>query len=137
MARQYKNLEIYHLSYKFVLNIYKKTESFPKSEIGNITSQLRRAAVSIPLNIAEGSTRNTKKAFLQFLVYSFGSGKEVEVLLNLSLDLNFLNQNDYDELSQQLDRLMAKLFLFMRNLETRVPGKSTIFFQKFKDNSDL
>ena len=136
MARQYKNMEIYHLGYNFVLNIYKKTESFPKSEKDNITSQLRRAAVSIPLNIAEGSTRNTKKAFLQFLVYSFGSGKEVEVLLNLSLDLKFINQKDYDVLSQQLDKLMAKLFLFMRSLETRVPGKSTIFFQKFKDTNN-
>lgn len=135
MARNYKNMQIYHLAYNFALNVYQKTNSFPKSERDNITSQIRRAAVSIPLNIAEGSTRNTKKAFLQFLVYSFGSGKEVEVLLNLSLDLKFINSKEFNELQEELNRLMAKLFLFMRDLESRVPGKSTVFFQKFKDNN--
>jgi len=133
MARQYKNLEIYHLAYSFALNIYEKTKSFPPSEKDNITSQIRRAAVSISINIAEGSTRNTKKAFLQFLVYSFGSGKEIEVLLNLSKDLKFLEEKEFTNLSGELDHLMAKLFLFMRCLESQVPGKGTIFFQKFKD----
>lgn len=90
MPLDYRKLAIYHLAYKFVLNIYKATDKFPESENRNLSSQLRRAAVSMPLNIAEGSSRRSKKEFLNFLNYSFGSGKEIEVILELSKDLGFL-----------------------------------------------
>ncbi len=135
MAREYQKLEIYHLAYDFVLGIYKKTEKFPKNEEQNITSQLKRASVSIPLNIAEGSSRNSKKVFLNFLTYSYGSAKEVEVLLNLSADLKFINEKEFDYLFEKLDTLMAKLFLFIRNLEKDIPGNKYNFFQKFENRT--
>ena len=87
VARNYKNLQIYHLSYDLTLKIYKVIEKFPEYEIKNMSLQLRRAIVSIPLNIAESTSRKSPKEFLNFLTYSYGSAKEVEVLLNLSKDL--------------------------------------------------
>ena len=122
MPLDYRKLYVYDLAHKFVLDIYKATERFPESEQRNLTSQLRRAVVSIPLNIAEGSSRRSKKEFLNFLNYSFGSGKEIEVLLLLSKDLGFLTSAEFDELSKDLDQLMSKLFLFIRSLESRIPG---------------
>ena len=122
MPLDYRKLYIYDLAHKFVLDIYKATEKFPESEQRNLTSQLRRAVVSIPLNIAEGSSRRSKKEFLNFLNYSFGSGKEIEVLLILSNDLGFLTSAEFDKLSKDLDLLMSKLFLFIRSVENRIPG---------------
>ena len=90
--RNFYNLEIWNISYALVLKIYKITEKFPKEETNNITSQIKRAAISIPLNIAEGSTRFTKRAYLQFLNYSYGSSREVEVLLFLCRYLNYITQ---------------------------------------------
>ena len=122
MPLDYRKLYVYDLAHKFVLDIYKATEKFPESEQRNITSQFRRAVVSIPLNIAEGSSRRSKKEFLNFLNYSFGSGKEIEVLLLLSKDLGFLTSAEFDKLSIDLDQLMSKLFLFIRSVENRIPG---------------
>lgn len=133
MARNYKKLEIYHRSYYFTLHIYKVTEKFPESEHKNISLQLRRAAVSIPLNVAEGSSRRSNREFLQFLTYSFGSAKEVEVLLNLSKDLGYINKKDFDSLFEELNRLMAQFFLFMRDLETKTDEKKFRFFQKLEN----
>lgn len=132
MARNYKKLEIYHLAYAFTLRIYKATEKFPDSEHKNISRQLRRAVVSIPLNIAEGSSRKSHREFLQFLVYAFGSAKEIEVLLNLSKDLGYISERVFGKLFEDLNKLMAKMFLFMRDLEERIPGKKFKFFQKLE-----
>ena len=133
MARLYKNIRAYRLAYDLVLDIYKKTESFPKSEENNLKSQLRRAAVSIPLNIVERSAKASKKEFLRYLNIAYGSAKEVEVLLNLCFDLKFLSQSDYNFLSESSDELNAKLFLFMRDIESKVTDKKTKFFKKFEE----
>src|SRR3989344_248670 len=120
MPLDYRKLHVYDLAHQFVLDIYKTTEKFPESEQRNLTSQLRRAVVSIPLNIAEGSSRRSKKEFLQFLNYSFGSGKEIEVLLLLS---------------KQLDHVMSKLFLFIRSVEGRIPGTKYHYVNSVKRDS--
>ena len=130
MARNYKKLEIYNLSYSLVLDVYKLIDKFPDYEIKNISLQLRRAAVSIPLNIAEGTSRKSKKEFLNFLSYAYGSAKEVEVLLNLSNDLDFIKNKKFNSVNNQLNNLMAKLFLFMRDLESKISNPKYKFFQK-------
>lgn len=122
MPLDYRKLNVYGLAHQFVLDVYKATENFPESEHKNLSSQLRRAVVSIPLNIAEGSSRRSKKEFLNFLNYGFGSGKEIEVLLGLSKDLGFLTSTVFNDLSKQLDHLMSKMFLFIRSVEGRIPG---------------
>ena len=134
MARMYKNIEIWGLSYNFVLNMYALTEKFPESERNNLTSQMRRAATSIPLNIAEGSSRKSTKEFLNFLNYAYGSAKELDVLLSLSKDLKFVNKEEYDVAYKKLDKLMAKLYAFLQNIEKRLGNKKKFnFFQKFEE----
>ena len=117
MARNFKTLEIWRLGYNLTLDFYKLTEEFPENERDNLTSQIRRASSSVPLNIAEGCSRQTKKAFLQFLMYAYGSCRELEVLLMLSRDLNYISNEIYDDVNEKLDKLSRKLFVFQRKVE--------------------
>ncbi len=136
MPLDYRKLAVYHLAHQFVLDVYRATEKFPETEQRNLVSQLRRAAVSIPLNIAEGSSRRSKKEFLNFLNYSFGSGKEIEVILELSHDLGFLTSDTYSNLSRQLGNLMSKLYLFIRSVEGRIPGTKYHYLTNLKHDND-
>ena len=128
MARLYANMEIYKLAYNFVFDIYELTKNFPENENNNLTWQMRRAAVSIPINIVEGSTRHSEKAFLNFLTYSYGSTKELEVLLSLSKDLGYITESQHSKVYKKLDEVMAKLFKFMSNIEKKTPYG---FFRKY------
>jgi four helix bundle protein len=96
----YKKLTVWAKAHQLVLEIYNTTSSFPKDEIYGLTSQVRRAAVSIPANIAEGSGRGGDKEFAQFLRISKGSATELEYHLRLEHDLGLLEKSLY----QQLDR---------------------------------
>lgn len=131
MARNFNNLEIYHLAYDFVLMIYKNTTSFPESENKNITSQIRRATVSIVLNIAEGSAKPSNRQFLQYLNVAYASSKEVEVLLNLCNDLEYLSNDDFTSLREKQEILTAKLFLFLRGLESKTINGKASFYQEY------
>lgn len=137
MARNYHNIDVYHLSYQFALFIYQITKNFPKSEEQNITSQIRRASVSIPLNIAEGSAKASNREFCYFLNVAYASAKEVEVLLNFSKDLKYIDEETYVHIATKLDHLNAKLFLFLRNMEDRVGIKKYQFFKKFEEKELL
>ena len=130
MARLYKNMEIFQLSYALALDIHKLLDKFPEEQKENITSQMRRAATSIPLNIAEGSVKKSYREFLNFLSYAYGSAKELDVLLSMSKDLNYITKSQYDPIFNKLDELMAKLFGFMKNIEARFENKKK-FFTKF------
>ena len=132
MARLYKNMEIFQLSYSLSLDIHRLLDKFPEKEKENIISQMRRAATSIPLNIAEGSVKKSQREFLNFLSYAYGSAKELDVLLSMSKDLNYISKKDYDAIFNKLDKLMAKLFGFMENIESRFENKKK-FFTKFKE----
>ena len=135
MERNYNNLEIYHLSYDFVLHIYQMTNQFPEAEERNIKSQLRRAAVSLPLNIAEGSAKSSPREFTHYLNISYGSAKEIEVLLKLCKDFKYFNDEEYILLMEKLDYFNSKLFLFLRNMEARIPNLKHRFFREFKQNN--
>lgn len=106
-------------------------DKFPEKEKDNIISQMRRAVTSIPLNIAEGSVKKSSREFLNFLSYAYGSAKELDVLLSMSKDLDYISKEDYNALFSKLDKLMAKLFGFMENIESRFENKKK-FFTKFK-----
>lgn len=131
MARLYRNMEIFQIGYDLVLDVYQILEKLPEKERDNIASQMKRAATSIPLNIAEGSVKKSQKEFLNYLGYAYGSAKELDVLLSLSKDLKYITQKDYDLLFRKLDKLMAKLFGFMENIESRFENKKR-FFTRFK-----
>lgn len=121
MVQNYKELEIYRLAYDFVIKLYPYLDQYPESEYRNLVIQMKRCAVSIILNIAEGSSRKTDRQFLVFLEYAFGSAKEMEVSLDLSRDLGFLKKEDYEIIYEDLQKFIAKLVLFSRYLEKRVP----------------
>ncbi len=86
----WSDLDLWNKSHEFVKDIYKVTTDFPKAEMYGLTSQLRRAAVSVPTNVVEGFSRKSTKEYLQFLFHSRGSLEEVRYLLILSKELEFL-----------------------------------------------
>lgn len=96
--RDYKNIKAYQLAHRLVLDIYKATKDFPKDELYGLTSQLRRAAVSVPANIVEGASRQHKRDYLNFLYISRGSLAEAGYLLELSNNLSYLTNADYKRL---------------------------------------
>ena len=120
MVRSYENLDVFHLAYAFVIKLYPLVDKFPESENKNLVLQIKRAAISLPMNIAEGSSRKTDREFLPFLSYAFGSAKELEVSLKLSCDFGFLQKTDYNELGQELNLFVCKLVGLMRYLEKDV-----------------
>ena len=110
MIATYKDLDVFKGGYKLSLDIYKETVNYPKHEIYGIISQIRRATVSIPLNIAEGYGRRSDIEFKRFLKISLGSLYEVQTLLDLSLDLKYIKQDKCNELKEQYDILGKKLY---------------------------
>ena len=86
----YRDLDLYKVSMDFVIRIYHASESFPKHELFGLCSQIRRSAVSIPSNIAEGSGRNNRKEFIQFLYIANGSLSELETQLEIAYRLGYL-----------------------------------------------
>ncbi|MEK7462947.1 MAG: four helix bundle protein [Patescibacteria group bacterium] len=109
MLNSYKELIVWQKSFELTKKIYKSTENFPKSEIYGLTSQIRRASISIPSNIAEGFVRKHRKEFSQFISIAFGSGAELETQLLLSKELKFITDKQFDELNCLLEEVMKML----------------------------
>jgi len=105
MAKMYENLDVWKEATNLTVQIYNVTKNFPKEEIFGITSQLRRASVSISSNIAEGAGRRSKKDFKQFVHMASGSLNEVENLLYIAFRLNLIADNLYKELQENVERL--------------------------------
>ncbi|WP_456480556.1 four helix bundle protein [Nautilia sp.] len=93
MVTNHMDLKIWKVGIDMVEEIYKITEFFPKTEIFGLSSQIKRAAVSVPSNIAEGASRQTTKEFIQFLYIALGSLSELETQLIIAKKLNFLTEN--------------------------------------------
>jgi len=92
------------------VEVYQATSGFPKSELYGITSQIQRAAVSIPSNISEGAGRGTEKQFSQYLHISYGSACELETQLIIANRLKYLSDENFNVLSQKLVHLQKKIF---------------------------
>jgi four helix bundle protein len=90
----YKDLRVWQESMEFVHDVYKATQSFPKDEIYGLTNQIRRAAVSIPSNIAEGASRSSQKDFVRFLHIALGSASEIETQILIAARLLYLSNPD-------------------------------------------
>jgi len=108
----FKQLNVWQKAYELTLEIYKITTAFPKNEMYGLTSQLRRAAASVPANIAEGYERNHRKEYLQFLHIAKGSLGEIETFLLLSNDLKYLSKDEFiaiDEKRKVTARLLKGL----------------------------
>jgi four helix bundle protein len=98
MARDFKNIKAWQYADDLAVLVYSKTKTFPKEEIYGITSQLRRAAVSVATNAAEGASRKHKREYLNFLYIARGSIAEVEYLLHLSERVGYLDNDSYQKL---------------------------------------
>ena len=105
----YKELIVWQKSMDLVVAIYTLTEKFPREEIYGLTSQMRRAAVSVPSNIAEGSRRGSRKDFRNFLLIAFGSGSELETQIEISKRLSFCGEKDYLTVERLLGEVMRML----------------------------
>ncbi len=103
--RTHENLEVWKKAVDFVVLIYKVTENFPTEEKFGLTSQIRRASVSIPSNIAEGAARTSNKEFLYFLSNAQGSASEVSTQLLIAMRLGFLSEQTYYEFREKLDEI--------------------------------
>ncbi len=108
MGFSFEKLNVYDKANEFVNGIYLLTKTFPRNEMFSLTSQLRRAAVSIPVNIAEGSAR-TKKDFNRFIDMARGSIFECVTILRIALEQEYLNQKRYIDLEDKLTSL-SKMF---------------------------
>jgi len=120
MGRDFRKLKIFHLSYQFLLEIYGVLPLLPEIELRNVFSQMQRASTSMVLNIVEGASNRSNKVFFNHLQYSYGSCREVEVILMLCFDLNYIPKDVFEKLSSQLDELKACLFRLLRNKVSNV-----------------
>src|SRR6476620_3630011 len=102
MQKSYTELEVWQKSRELVVVIYQLTGAFPKDELFSLTNQLRRCAVSVPSNIAEGCGRSTSKDTIHFLYISRGSLFELETQCYLSIDQNYITEADFNTINNQI-----------------------------------
>ena len=115
--KDFRQLKVWEKAHQVALAIYKATKEFQKEELYGLTSQIRRASMSIPTNISEGCGRNTDAEFARFLQIAMGSASETEYQLLLSHDLGFLNKEQYDKLNTdvtEVKRMLASLLKTLR-----------------------
>lgn len=110
----HEDLDVWKLSMDLVIDIYSVTKNFPADEKFGLTSQLRRAAVSVPSNIAEGAARKSDKEYIQFLYIALGSIAEIETQLLISTRLGFYNS---ETILKQTNMVKAKLLNFIKYLK--------------------
>jgi four helix bundle protein len=112
----FRNLKIYQRSVAFAVEIYRITRRFPKEEMYGLTSQTRRAVISIALNIAEGSGNSSEKEFKRFLEIALRSDYEVMTCLEIALLIGYCNREDHARLIVEADEIAAMIIGFARSL---------------------
>lgn len=110
----FRNLIVWKRAVELATSIYMKTGNFPKSELYGLTSQIRRAAVSIPSNIAEGAGRRSKKEFSNFLSISYGSACELETQLLIAKNLGYLHTEDFKDLFSEIEEIQKMLYVLRK-----------------------
>jgi four helix bundle protein len=121
--QNYKELKVWEKAHSFTLKIYQATKEFPKEEIYGLTSQMRRAAASIPVNIAEGCGRNSNLELANFLQISLGSSNEMDYDWLLAKELVYLTELKYSELNDLNGEIRAMLLSLIQKVRNK-PYKS-------------
>ena len=116
--QDFRKLRVWQKAHQLSLDIYKATKRFPKDEIYGLTSQIRRATVSIGANIAEGSGKDSNIEFKRFLSIAMGSSSELENHLLLARDLEYLDKTEYDKFQADLVEVRKMLNVFIQKLRT-------------------
>lgn len=122
--RDYTKYEVWKLSHMLALDIYKVTRTFPKEEIYGIVSQIKRAVVSVNLNIVEGCGRGSDEDFKRMLTIANGSAFEVEYALLLSKDLGFVSIDDYEIISPKVKELKMKISKLILKIQEDIDIKN-------------
>jgi len=115
--KDFRNLKVWEKAHRLTLKIYKVTEQFPREELYGLTSQIRRAAVSIPTNIAEGCVRSSDADFSRFLYIAVGSTSELEYLILLSMDLKIIKSELHLELNNEINEIKKMLISMIQKLK--------------------
>ncbi len=121
--RDYRDLVVWQKSMDLVVDVYRITEKFPKIEIYGIISQMRRSAVSIPSNIAEGSKRGGRKEYRNFTLIAYGSCVELKTQLEIAKRLEFVLQKEFDNVWIKLEEIDKMLYFLQKKLQ-RPPSSS-------------
>ena len=116
--RDFHKLIIWQRSHQLALKVYSISKLFPKDELFGLTSQIRRAVSSIPTNIAEGCGRASNKDFAHFLQIAIGSAAEVEYELLLAHDLNYINEKDYQTLTEETVAVRKMIIKYQSELKS-------------------
>ncbi len=119
MLKNYKELKVWQRAYKLCLEIYRITKGFPKDERYGLTSQIRRAAVSVPSNIAEGYGRKTTPEYIRFLYIAYGSNCELETQTLLSGDLGYIETGRLEILLGSIEEVERMLKALIKSLERK------------------
>jgi len=114
--RDFRTLKVWHKAHQLVLDVYRATTDFPRSEVYGLTGQLRRASASIPANIAEGCGRASDAELARFLQVAMGSASETEYHLLLARDLGFLTDTDHERLASSVVEIKRMLTSFLQTL---------------------
>lgn len=117
IMRDFKKYDVWILSHDLVLKVYSTTASFPASEKYQLTSQLQRAAYSIPSNFSEGCGRDSDRDFNRFVQIALGSAHELEYFFILSKDLSLISEENYDKLDHQVNEIKKKLYNLSKKLK--------------------
>lgn len=117
--RPHETLEVWKKAIDFVVMVYERTKAFPQDERFGLTSQLRRAAVSIPANLAEGAARHSNNEFLRFISIAQGSCSEVETELLIAYRLGYLSGSDYQNTKDFADSIGKMLIGLAKHLRNR------------------
>lgn len=115
--RDFKKYDIWKLSHAFTLKIHELTKSYPKGEVYGLTSQIRRASSSIPTNISEGCGRDSDTEFNRFLTIALGSASEVEYLIILSKDLDYIDNDSFLILNEEINIIKRKIHSLKQKLK--------------------
>ena len=119
MIKTVNDLEIYQLSYKLAIEIFKVSRNFPKEEKYSLTDQILRSSRSVPANIAEGWGKGIyENEFKKYLVYAMGSLQETKTWLHFSRDYGYINTGKFNELEKAIDETGAKIFKLYENWRT-------------------
>ena len=125
----FQDLEVWQKAHKLVLEVYKVTNPFPRSQQFGIVSQLRRAAYSIPSNLAEGYARRSTRELLQFLAIANGSAEELRYFLILSTDLKFMSPSDLTTMNKEITSIVQMISALGRSLKNQ-PAAGSVAFER-------
>ena len=120
MIRSYKDLDVWKRSVELVKSIYLITKSFPKDEIYGLVNQMRRCAISISSNIAEGAGRNSNKDFIRFLSIAIGSSFELESQLIISEKLKFISSDDLVKIVNHIHQIQNMIYKLQESIQEKI-----------------